>query len=152
MKRPGVMEEPSPKTSRHNMQASQNVAEASAASGSKNAAEASAASGSTNEAEVQASQWDVPPQRPSWARVGDGAPVKPGAVEVAQLHEDRWICTMDIDLNSSVDSMLQELKSTGCARGFRYEVVGVAVSVKEVPETATAMATVEAVEADRRSS
>ena len=56
------------------------------------------------EASVQASQWDVPAQRPSWALVCDDN-ARPGVVEVSQLEEDKWISCRHIDLNSSVAGM-----------------------------------------------
>ena len=57
------------------------------------------------EASVQASQWEVPAQRPSWARATDGGEAsRHGQVTVSQLEEDTWICDVGIDLNSSVAS------------------------------------------------
>ena len=73
----------------------------------------------------------MPARRPSWARLRDDNALA-GAVEVSQLEEDRWVMTATVARTSSVEDMLNELTSTGCARGFTYKVVGVAVCVEKV--------------------
>ncbi|CAE7640858.1 unnamed protein product [Symbiodinium microadriaticum] len=73
---------------------------------------------------------DRPATRPAWAKIRE----EDENVEVAQLEEDRWICTFDVQPNDSVASMLEGARCTGCSRGFSYEVIGVAVAVKKVPD------------------
>ena len=41
--------------------------------------------------------------------------------------------TAGIDRETTVDNMLQLMSSTGCATGFSYRVVGVAVCVAKIP-------------------